>query len=96
MIDLIMKKMKQIDYGWVDNKGNIHKDDDIDFSLEYILQTPNEILKNKVGVCWDQVELERKMFDENKILNETYFNFIDDKFNLPSHTFLVYYLNNKV
>lgn len=96
MIDLIMKKMKQIDYGWVDNKGNIHKDDDIDFSLEYILQTPNEILDNKVGVCWDQVELERKMFDENKILNETYFIFIDDKFNLPSHTFLVYYLNDRV
>ena len=35
MIDLIMKKMEQIDYGWIDNKGNIHKDDDIDFSLEY-------------------------------------------------------------
>ena len=23
------------DCGWIDNKGNIHKDDDIDFSLEY-------------------------------------------------------------
>ena len=35
IIDLIMKKMEQIDCGWIDNKGNIHKDDDIDFSLEY-------------------------------------------------------------
>ena len=35
MIDLIMKKMEQIDCGWIDNKGNIHKDDDINFSLEY-------------------------------------------------------------
>lgn len=31
MIDLIMKKMEQNDYGWIDNKRNIHKDDDSDF-----------------------------------------------------------------
>ena len=38
----------------------------------------------------------RKLFEESNIKNETYFIYIDDKNNLPSHTFLVYYVNNKV
>jgi len=32
------------------------------FNKLYYLPTPKEIIKNKVGICWDQVELERYYF----------------------------------
>ena len=31
--------------------------------------SPEELLNKKIGVCWDQVELERKLFEENNIKN---------------------------
>lgn len=97
MIDEIKNKMNSIDYGWVDRYGLSHKEDeDKNFSEDYILQAPKELLKSKTGLCWDQVELERYLFNEKGITNETYFIYIDDNASLPSHTFLVYYQNQKV
>lgn len=98
-VQKIMDVMKQIEYGFLDNNGNNIFDDlevEYTFNKVYYLMTPEELLNKKVGVCWDQVELERKLFEENNIKNETYFIYIDDKNNLPSHTFLVFYMNNKV
>lgn len=98
-IQKIMDIMEQIEYGFLDNNGNNIFDDlevEYTFNKIYYLMSPEELLKKKVGVCWDQVELERKLFEESNIKNETYFIYIDDKNNLPSHTFLVYYVDNKV
>ena len=98
-IQKIMDIMEQIEYGFLDNDGNNIFDDlevEYTFNKIYYLMSPEELLKKKVGVCWDQVELERKLFEESNIKNETYFIYIDDKNNLPSHTFLVYYIDNKV
>ena len=98
-IQNIMDTMEQIEYGFLDNNGNNICDDlevEYTFNKIYYLMSPEELLKKKVGVCWDQVELERKLFEESNIKNETYFIYIDDKNNLPSHTFLVYYVDNKV
>lgn len=95
----IMDVIKQIEYGFLDNNGNNICDDLEDehaFNKVYYLMNPEELLNKKVGVCWDQVELERKLFEENNIKNETYFIYIDDKNKLPSHTFIVFYMNNKV
>lgn len=95
----IMDVIKQIEYGFLDNNGNNICDDLEDkhtFNKVYYLMNPEELLNKKVGVCWDQVELERKLFDENSIKNETYFIYMDDKNKLPSHTFIVFYMNNKV
>ena len=97
-IQKIMDIMEQIEYGFLDNNGNNIFDDlevEYTFNKVYYLMTPEELLNKKVGVCWDQVELERKLFEESNIKNETYFIYIDDKNNLPSHTFLVYYVDNK-
>ena len=98
-IQKIMNVMEEIEYGFLDNNGN-NICDNVDledtFNKVYYLMSPEELLNKKIGVCWDQVELERKLFEENNIKNETYFIYIDDKNNLPSHTFLVYYVNNKV
>lgn len=94
-----MNVIEQIEYGFLDDNGN-NICDSVDledtFNKVYYLMSPEELVNKKIGVCWDQVELERKLFEENNIKNETYFIYIDDKNNLPSHTFLVYYMDNKV
>lgn len=97
-VDDIMNIMEQIEYGFLDDSGNNICDDDNDknFSKIYYLMSPEELLRKKVGVCWEQVELERKLFEENNIKNKTYFIYIDDNSFLPSHTFLVYYNLDKV
>lgn len=91
--------MENIEYGFKDEFGNniinnIEKWDN-EFNSFYYLQTPNELLKSKCGVCWDQVELERKLFQESNIDTKTYFIYIIENDMLPSHTFLTYKLDNK-
>ncbi|MBR3898593.1 MAG: hypothetical protein IKJ43_04885 [Bacilli bacterium] len=90
MIQEIIEKMKNIKYGWKDKNENIHYNIDEAFSDDYVLETPEEVLKNNVGVCWDQVELERNLFEKNNINFNTYFivNYDDNK--CPTHTFLIY------
>lgn len=98
-IKKIMIMMEDIEYGFLNKKGqNIFLDENIEdiFSKEYYLMSPKELLSKKVGVCWDQVELERKLFEDINIPTKTYFICIDDKEKLLSHTFLVYFKNNKV
>lgn len=89
-----MSIMNDIEYGFKDKDGfNIINDTqkwDNDFNSFYYLQEPDELLSSKCGVCWDQVELERKLFDELNIKNKTYFIYIKEDDMLPSHTFLVY------
>lgn len=98
-IKKIMNVMEQVEYGFLDNNGkNICTNESLEdtFDKVYYLMSPEELLNKKIGVCWDQVELERKLLDEFNIKNETYFIYIDDKKKLPSHTFLVFYMNNKI
>ena len=52
--DDIMKKellniLQDIKYGWVDKNGNVNIDNYENFEKNYILQSPEEIKKNKVG-----------------------------------------------
>ena len=73
IINKIMSIMDNIEYGFKDEFGNNIKDTNPQkrendfFNTVYYLQTPEELLKSKCGVCWDQVELERKLFQENNI-----------------------------
>ena len=68
----IMKLMDEINYGWVDKDGNPHTKLQDMVNL-YMLQSPEELIKSKVGVCWDQVELERYYFKEKGIKINSYF-----------------------
>jgi hypothetical protein len=99
-ISKIMDVLNEIDYGFKDkNDFNILNDVqkwDAEFYKFYYLLSPEELLEKKCGVCWDQVELERKLFDDYKIDHKTYFICIDDKKNLLSHTFLTFNHNNKI
>lgn len=101
MIENITNVLNKIEYGFKDELGNNIINFDYDkwennFEEFYYLQTPEELLNSKCGVCWDQVELERKLFEDNDIKYKTYFVYYDDKGMLPSHTFLIFELNNKV
>lgn len=81
--------MNQIQYGWVDSNGNRHTELQ-GFSSGYAFQFPEELLKSKLGVCWDQVELERKLFaDENINVTPFFIVYYDDK-KCPTHTFVIF------
>lgn len=91
----IMDLMKDIEYGWVDKNNNKHSIVDETYSDNYILQSPNEVIKNKIGVCWDQVELERYYFKGNDWNVKTYFLVHYDGDKCPTHTFLTFEKNKK-
>lgn len=94
-INEIMNVMNNIEYGFNDENGNNiidvnPKKWEDEFEDFYYLQTPEELLETKCGVCWDQVELERKLFSKANIDFKTYFIYLSFEDMLPSHTFLVY------
>ncbi len=91
----ILNNLNEISYGWIDKENNIHDLVNEDFSKLYKLQSPEEVLTNKVGVCWDQVELERSIFTKENYKIKTYFICHYDNASCPTHTFLVYEKNNK-
>ena len=94
-VEQLSQYMNNIEYGWVDNKNQKNSETD-DMGLgNYILQSPYQTIENKLGICWDQVELERLFFENNDIKHETYFIVYYDNDKCPTHTFLIYELDNK-
>ena len=91
----VMDLMRDIEYGWVDKNNNKHSIVDETYSDNYILQSPNEVIKNKIGVCWDQVELERYFFKGNDWNVNTYFLVHYDNDKCPTHTFLTFKRDDK-
>ncbi len=94
-VEDIMNLISDIEYGYMDKNNNIHYEIDNLFSNNYILESPNEVIKNKIGVCWDQVELERYYFLNTDLNIKTYFMVYYDNDKCPTHTFLQFYKNNK-
>lgn len=98
-LEEIMQKMNEIEYGFCLNGQNIYPEDDNkwenEFSKKYYLQSPKQILQTKVGVCWDQVELERYYFEQENLDCKSYFIVEYDGLEYPTHTFMLVSLNNK-
>ena len=86
--------MNDIEYGWIDKDKKKHSIVDEAYSDNYILQNPREVIKNKIGVCWDQVELERYYLKANDWNIKTYFLVHYDENKCPTHTFLTYEKDN--
>lgn len=86
----IMELMENIEYGWIDLQNQRYNSVNERFSQEYFLQSPKETRKNKIGICWDQVELERYYFKGNDWNIKTFFIVYYDNKNCPTHTFLTY------
>jgi len=74
----IMDMMDDIEYGFKDKK---------------ILNPPKDVIKNKLGVCFEQVELERYYFKGYD--TKTYFIAYKDDAKFHTHTFLVFKKDNK-
>lgn len=45
------------EYGWIDKDRNKHYGSND--AQSYSLQSPYELLKNHLGICWDMTELHR-------------------------------------
>ena len=90
----IMEIMAQIQYGWIDKKKKPHKNDFNNIDNLYLLATPKETLKNKLGLCWDQVELERYLF-QGYLNVKTYAIIYSANNTITTHTFLTFQKENK-
>ena len=77
--------VSQTEYGWLYSDGQKHYKLEMEkYQEKYILQTPEEVEKNKIGICWDQVELERKLFElDYETQSYAIFN------HLMAHSFLI-------
>ncbi len=81
---------KSINYGWIDQNRKKHSG--VNDAESYLLQSPLELIKNKIGICWDMTELYRCWFSTMTNLKiETYYFFYEDKKGCPSHSILVFY-----
>lgn len=87
----------RIKYGFISSKDNkvyirkLLKNDklyDETIVESYFLQTPNELLTNNCGLCWDQVEFERTWFLNNGYEVYTFFT------TFHNHSFLIFSKNN--
>lgn len=92
-LQLVLNKMDNIKYGFIDSNCNIYPDNEDDwdnnFQNKYFLQPPEELIKTKHGVCWDQVELERYYLEQDNIECNSYFIVNYDGKIFPTHTFML-------
>lgn len=58
-LNILMKKMNEITYGWIDINNTIHTNTVEGLQELYRVASIEEILSYKIGICFDQVELER-------------------------------------
>lgn len=91
---ILEEVMGDIKIGYKAKEGTYHFKMGSDFSDTYRLQNASDLLESKIGLCFDQVELERKLFQSMKVSFRTYFLLYDDKLLNKGHAFLVYKQNS--
>ena len=93
----LLKWMDNISYGWLSNEDNKphvdNNESDEEFEKIYKLQSPSQVIKNCVGTCYDQCELERKWF-YNKGISFTILYIEISNERKPTHTFCIYETEN--
>lgn len=99
--DLLNFMNKHITYGFVGKNGkkyfDCNEEWDRDWFTECIVQSGDGILESGCGTCWDQVELERKWFQNHNYQFKTIFSWfgLPEPNNYPTHSFLAFNENNK-
>jgi hypothetical protein len=92
----LLAYMSVIKYGYISGTRKIYNiHDDHEFFNTYRLLSPSQVIKNKIGVCWDQCELERFMFANVINLPYTVYYMEADNSERASHTFLVFNNNGR-
>ena len=90
----LLNFMDDIQYGIIGTNNKKYDTLDVNNYKLYRLRSPEELYKNKIGVCWDQTQFERYIFKKWAYKFKTYYIELDDKTN-STHTFLVYEENGK-
>ena len=93
-IQKIYEDNKDIKYSWMDKNGDIHEHISDGYIRKFRMQTPEEILKSKIGNCWETVELTRYFLEKEKIPHKTYFFGIPMQ-NFYCHSIIVAEINDK-
>ena len=84
----VFNKTKDIEYGWFDSKGSKHHKISEGLARNFRFQSPEELLKSKIGICFETLELNRQLLKDKNIESKSYFMVIPHgKF--FSHTLLV-------
>ncbi len=91
----LMDLMDNIEYGWLDKENKKCVEMGKKFLDNYRLASPKEVLQNKVGICWDQVELERYYLSRTNWKIKTFCLIYKDGNNDPTHTFITFEKKNK-
>ena len=86
----IFNELESIENGWMDLEKNIYKNVEKGFKKKYVLSSPEEVLENKVGTCFDLVELERSFFKNLDLKYNAYFMIYYEGKKVYTHTFIVY------
>ena len=92
--------IRNIDYGYMDVKGKIHKispnDDYSKLGGEpYVFSSPDQVVTNNCGWCWDIAELIRLWCETNKVeYKYIFFEYLSNDFH-KTHTQVFAKWNNK-
>lgn len=86
----ILNVLEGIEYGWSDIEQKTYQTQDKGFKKNYVLSTPEEVMKNSLGTCFDIVELERTYFKNLGLKFNTYFMVYYESKKIFTHTFIVY------
>lgn len=87
--------LSDIEFGWSDIDNNLSREPEKGFKKNYVLSSPEETLKNKMGTDFDLVEVERSCFKSLGIKFDTYFMAYYESRRMFTHTFVVYEENEK-
>ena len=91
-IDFVSK----IRYGYIDTDGSTHLNTFSNPNQKYLLQYPNQLIKSKVGLCFDIVELYRDYLTKKKIECESYYLEYNDGKTLETHAFIIQKRKNNI
>lgn len=88
--------VKNIRYGYIDNKGTIHLNVFMNPTDNYFLQSPVELEKSNVGLCFDIVEMYRSFLESKSVICESYYIEYHDGDILECHAFIIEQRKNKL
>ena len=93
-IESIYKRIEKIEYGWFDKNGKKHSKISEGLAKNYNFQSPKELEKSKIGICWEVVELTKVYLEEKNIPYKSYF-FVLPFDNFYCHSVLVCNIDDK-
>lgn len=86
--------VSRIAYGYIDKKGERHPNIFSNPDTFYALQYPHQLIKSKLGLCFDVVELYRSYLYKKGYQCESYYMEYNDGQILESHAFIIHKKKN--